>query len=542
MSPALARVVRMAGSAGLLSLLWPALPGSAHAHGFGKRFDLPIPLDFYLLGAAATVALSFALVAFFVRSESRLNSYPRLNLLRWRAGRFLAHPAMLMATRLASVGVFSLLLAAGLYGLQNPARNIVPTFVWIIWWTGLAYVSALFGDLWALINPWKILFGWAESVYRLTVPTSELGLRLPYPRWLGVWPAFALFVVFVWGELVWENNAIPGNLALAIIAYSCVTWIGMFVFGRHAWLRGGEAFSVAFGLLARFSASEIRVAASSLCQRCSAERCRRGEDCVDCYECLSATRALGRHDGSDVREWNLRPFGVGLLADSETSTSQMAFVVLMLATVSFDGFMATPLWNEAFDTITSTRTLMPFLHKLNMMGMSVDSIVSTIGLILAPLVFLAVYLAFSFFMTLAARSSDRGSPSYYTTAKMARDFVLCLIPIAIAYHLAHYISFLFIAGQLIIPLASDPFGFGWNLLGTADYRIDPGILGARFAWYASVSFVVVGHVIAVYLGHILALRGFERRRSALNSQLPMLALMVFYTFAGLWILAQPIVE
>jgi hypothetical protein len=49
-------------------------------------------------------------------------------------------------------------------------------------------------------------------------------------------------------------------------------------------------------------------------------------------------------------------------------------------------------------------------------------------------------------------------------------------------------------------------------------------------------------VIAVYLGHILALRGFERRRSALNSQLPMLALMVFYTFAGLWILAQPIVE
>jgi hypothetical protein len=52
----------------------------------------------------------------------------------------------------------------------------------------------------------------------------------------------------------------------------------------------------------------------------------------------------------------------------------------------------------------------------------------------------------------------------------------------------------------------------------------------------------VGHVIAVYLAHVLALRGFEKRRSALLSQYPMLALMVFYTFAGLWILAQPIVE
>jgi hypothetical protein len=200
------------------------------------------------------------------------------------------------------------------------------------------------------------------------------------------------------------------------------------------------------------------------------------------------------------------------------------------------------LWKQVFDTITSTRSLMPLLHRLNMMGMSVDSIVSTIGLILAPLVFLTVYLAFSWLMTLAAGTSRKGSADHYTTAKMASYFVLCLIPIAIAYHLAHYISFLFIAGQLIIPLASDPFGFGWNLLGTADYRVNVGLIGARFAWYASVSFVVVGHVIAVYLGHVLALRGFESRRSALKSQYPMLALMVFYTFAGLWILAQPIVE
>ena len=542
MIPALPRIVRGVGASGLAFSLCAATAPSARAHGFGQRFDLPIPLDFYLLGSAATVALSFALVALFVRSGNELATYPRLDLLRWRAGRFFDHPAVLLAVRLASVGVFFTILAAGLYGVQDPARNLTPTFVWIIWWTGLAYVSALFGDFWALINPWKILYGWAESGYRRLFPNSELGLRLPYPRWLGVWPAFALFLVFVWGELVWEKNAIPKNLAYAIIAYSGTTWAGMFLFGKHSWLRGGEAFSIAFGLLARFSLSEVRVVEPSIYRLCSADSCRRGEDSVNCYECLSRARSPDHRGASGIRQWNLRPFGVGLLAREALSPSQMAFVVLMLATVSFDGFMATPLWKDVFDTITSTRALMPMLHRLNMMGMSVDSIVTTIGLVLAPLLFLAVYLAVSFLMLLAAGPAKKGTKNRYSIAEMASYFVLCLIPIAIAYHLAHYVSFLFIAGQLVIPLASDPLGFGWNLFGTADYRINAGLIGARFTWYASVSSVVVGHVIAVYLGHVLALRGFESRRSALNSQYPMLALMVFYTFAGLWILAQPIVE
>jgi hypothetical protein len=98
------------------------------------------------------------------------------------------------------------------------------------------------------------------------------------------------------------------------------------------------------------------------------------------------------------------------------------------------------------------------------------------------------------------------------------------------------------AGQLIIPLASDPFGAGWNLFGTAGYRVDIGLIGARFVWYTSVLTIVAGHVIAVYLSHVLAIRLFENRRGALWSQLPMLLLMVFYTLASLWILAQPIIE
>jgi hypothetical protein len=119
--------------------------------------------------------------------------------------------------------------------------------------------------------------------------------------------------------------------------------------------------------------------------------------------------------------------------------------------------------------------------------------------------------------------------------------VLTLVPIAVAYHLSHYFSLLVTAGQFVIPLVSDPFGFGWNLFGTAQYKVDLGILSPYVFWYSAVTLIVIGHVVAVVLAHIAALRVFGSRRDAFVSQVPMVILMVAYTMLSLWILAQPIV-
>ena len=91
---------------------------------------------------------------------------------------------------------------------------------------------------------------------------------------------------------------------------------------------------------------------------------------------------------------------------------------------------------------------------------------------------------------------------------VARLFVLSLVPIAIAYHLAHYLTYLLIQGQLVIRLASDPFGFGWDLLRTARYRPDIGIVGARFAWYTAVGRHRARAILAVYVAHVVALREY----------------------------------
>ena len=516
MSSSTAAAWNPVGVVGALLLGWP---GAVAAHGFGQRYDLPVPLWLYVVGAAAAVAFSFVVVGVFVRSTSAQGTYPRMNLLRLPVGRFLAHPVCLFCLKLAAAGLFVLLILAGLLGHQNPAKNLAPTLVWVIWWVGLAYVSALGGNLWALINPWRVLFGWAEVLYRWVAPGRGLSRHWSYPHALGAWPGVLLFLAFAWVELVFQGAAVPANLAVMALVYSGITWTGMFLFGKDTWLRYGEAFSLAFGLLARFAPTEVRVRDPRICRACCLACRDRDGVCIDCYACFARADAT-------QREWNLRPYAVGLARNEGVSVSEMVFVLLLLATVTFDGFLATPVWAEIRNTLHG------FLPNL---GDARRLVTRTLGLLVFPMLFLEVYLIFSILMAMASGRRLSG-------VRLARTFIFTLIPIAIAYHIAHYLSFLLIQGQRLLPLASDPLGLGWNLLGTAGYGINIGMVGARFGWYTTVIAIVVGHIIAVYLAHLVALRTLRDRTLALHSQYPMLVLMVGYTMLSLWILAQPIVE
>ena len=101
-----------------------------------------------------------------------------------------------------SVVLFCVTLAAGFWGTENPDKNFAPTMVWIIWWVGLAYVCALFGNLWSLVNPWDIIFTWVETLYRKINRGGSFSLEQPYPEQLGVWLGVCLFLWFAWTEIV----------------------------------------------------------------------------------------------------------------------------------------------------------------------------------------------------------------------------------------------------------------------------------------------------------------------------------------------------
>src|SRR5262249_23923488 len=194
--------------------------------------------------AAAAVACSFLVIGHFATPGHARESL-RLTLLRWPAARALADYRTRALAQAVSVALLVLIVAAGLCGNQNPTRNLAPTAIWIAWWVGLAYVSALVGNVWAVINPWSAAFHWVE---RLVARHSgePLSLGFGYPERFGVWPATVLFTAFAWTELVFTGRAIPAELAMITVTYSLITWTGMLVFGRPVWLAHGDPFSVAF--------------------------------------------------------------------------------------------------------------------------------------------------------------------------------------------------------------------------------------------------------------------------------------------------------
>lgn len=469
-------------AASIIAIAAVLIPDAAAAHAFGQRYDLPVPLGLYLIGAGATVALSFAVMALFLRrQDERTISSAEVSLSDTAAGRLLCGPVAVALLRFFFVGLFFLVVAAGLFGVDNPQRNIAPVTVWIVGWIGIAYCCALCGDLWSLVNPWSTIYRW--------VVRHDDNVR-DYPAWLGTWPAILLFWAFAWLELVSESGESPHQLAFLIVMYSAVTWSGMAVFGRRAWLRHGEAFSVVFALFGRF-----------------------------------APLGQGRQGGLA-----LRPPAVGLLTQTPVSLSYTIFVLLILSTVTFDGFLETPAWAGLLQEALAG----PATQPLQDLGLNPLKTIKSLAMLVFLLGFVTVYLMCCRLMALAEQEIP--------VSRLVGSFVLPLVPIAIAYHLAHYLSYLLISGQAIIPLASDPFGFGWDLFGSAGYKTDIGIIGARAVWYLSVASIVSGHLIAVYLSHRMALRVFSTAPAALRSQAPMLALMVGYTMISLWILSQPVVS
>jgi hypothetical protein len=478
------RSTRIALAAGAAVAALGGAGGVAYAHAFGQRYDLPLPLGLYLAGAAAVVTATFLLLARFRAGAP--GDVNRLSRPRLRG----AIPVLaLLPLRAFGVCGLALIVAAGFFGNQNPFKNFAPTAVWVVWWVGTAYLSAFIGNVWPLLNPWTAAVDALRALKRHRVEPRPGLLR--YPQWLGIWPAVALFLLFAWAELVWEGRDVPHNVAAGAALYSILTWLGFWVFGRDAWLRGGEAFSVFFAMLGRF-----------------------------------APLRLERADGRWL--WTLRPYAVGLLTLRPLHVSEMVFVLTMLATVTTDGFLETPLWANAVEYLLRPENRAEIPEHQGYFA------IATVAVCAAPALFSTVYLGVAGLMAWTAAPMG--------AAEIACLFVLSLVPIAIAYHLAHYLSFLLLAGQFIVPLVGDPFGWGWDLFGTALYRIDIGIVDTRSIWYTALIAIVVGHVLAVWLAHETAFAVLPDAGAARRGQYPMIVLMVAYTALSLWILAQPIVE
>ena len=213
----------------------------------------------------------------------------------------------------------------------------------------------------------------------------------------------------------------------------------MFLFGRAVWLRHGDPFALAFGVFARFAPTGVRVTDPAVCARCptpaGTRRCVRG---------LSASVSPAP---PAARELNLRPYGAGLLR----RRGRVPLDGRVRATAALDRHVRRLHSDAGLGRLYTT-----LYGALALLGAARLTAIGTLGLLRSP--------RSSGRSTGCSRAGWRAPAAAVVGRHLARLFVLSLVPIAIAYHLAHYLTYLLIQGQLVIRLASDPFGFGWDLL------------------------------------------------------------------------------
>ena len=450
-----------------------ALPDAALAHGIVGREDLPIPKWLFGWAAAAVLLASFVGLAVL-----------------WPSAR-LEHPAQRRVARLPPIldplagalglALFVLVVYAGFEGSQTTTNNLAPTFVFVLFWVGLAILSPIVGDVFKALSPWRALAR-ATAWLAAKAGRGDLPSPLPYPERLGRWPAAIGILAFAWVELVYSGRGDPSNLAVLALAYAAVQLVGMSLHGIETWSRYGDGFCAYFGLFARISP-------------------------------LRWTR-----DGLYVR----RPLSG--LTELDPLPGTVALLCVVIGTTSFDGFSGSPTWGSIAPELTELWRSLGFSQATAL------ELAFTVGLVGAVLVVAALY-------RLGVAGMHSVSPRGATARELARRFAHSLVPIALAYVVAHYVSLLAYEGQRVAYLASDPLGTGSDIFGTRTATVDYTWISANAIWYVQVAALVVGHVAGLVLAHDRALVSFGDSRAATRSQYWMLAVMIAFTSLGLWLLS-----
>jgi len=447
-------------------------PSAAFAHASDNGHVLLMPTGYYLVGGAFAVAVSFLALALLPPDGIDRIWRRRLPLASFSDG-------FRTAVSLLSFAGFATLVAAGFRGSSDPLSNPLPLTIWTLLWAGLTLLQGVCGDLWSWLNPWY-------GPWRMVSPLfgRPAGFRGRLPARLGLWSAFLLFFAFAWFELVYPAPADPERLARAVSGYWLFTFAAMLVFGYDEWRRRGEFLGVFFAMVARFAPMERKNGRLSLC-------------------------------------WP----GAKLLDGAPLPASGVAFVLLALSSVSFDGLAKTFFWLGLFG-----------VNPLAYPGRTALVGIGTLGLV-------ATFFALAALFLLAVAAGQLLARSGVPFARAAGLLVWSVVPIALAYHAAHYLTALLVDGQYAVAALSDPFARGWDLFGTAGIKVSAGIVaGAQSAWWLwnmQAGAIVAGHVLAVLVAHSLAWRLHGEAARAALSQAPLTALMIAYTVFGLWLLSTP---
>ncbi|MBA3875864.1 MAG: hypothetical protein C0498_02840 [Anaerolinea sp.] len=333
------------------------------------------------------------------------------------------------------------------------------------------------------------LFLWVYGWVGVAAVSALIG-----PVWTWLDPFTTLFdlgaaILRRLGVASWEPAAYPAKLGAwpAAVGLSLAVWLELVY-------RGGGLGVVLIGYTA------LTLVAMANFGR-DAWRAQ-GETFSVWFGTLNRLAPLGAPSGPDERTVASRHFASGLL-DRGWTRAHVVLVAIGTASILYDGLSQTQLW---FDLFGRPPLAVATVELFGFLGL-------VVGLVLAV----------GRLVGLAAVGAG-------------------LVPIALGYLVAHYLTFLLGDGQRIVVAISDPLQLGWDLFGTAFYEPGTDWIPPALLWMIMLVAVVGGHVLGAWSGHVVAVRDAPARAGARLRQLPLAALMVGLTATTLWSLGQAIVK
>ncbi len=483
------------------------------------------------ISALAIIILASHLFLNKHKEKSKKSSYPRWNLLNFRLFKYFVKKKYFpILVQSISMILFTFIIVAGLIGSQR--SNISTVLTWTWWWALLIFIILGFGKGFCMICPWE---GFASlfTSGSLASRIKKIGFEWKWPKFLrNLYPALALFILLTWIELGFGVTKSPSTTALLGLGMGAMAVLLAILFEKRAFCRYVCLVGRISGIYALFSPVELRAESFDVCRSCKTKDCVKGTStdtgcslnlfpgylqentyCTLCTECVRACP----HDNLAI---NIRPPATDLMRKEKFRMDEAVMAVVLLALTSFHGITMTPQWTRVNDLLR--------VHT----GFGKLFVFTVLMILLTLLPFLIFWLG--------AKISHRLTKSTEVSPQQIfKTFAYSLIPVALFYHLAHNSMHFFMEGQYIIPALSDPFGFGWDIFGTAKNTYAAS-LSLETVWWVQVILILVGHVYGVKIADRLANQMFQSSSvSKLRSLLPLMVTMIFYSSFSLWLIAQP---
>jgi len=373
------------------------------------------------------------------------------------------------------------LLCALLWTGFNGPRDPLSNLLPLAIWT--LWWIALFTLQGLLGDIWAWVNPW-RGLHRLLWGDAQAPLRLPAS--LGHTPAIVGFMAITGFALADLAPDDPARLAAFVMGYALFAFAGMALFGADDWLERAECFTLLLRLFASLAPLQTR-----------------------------PRLAIG------LPGWAAMPTHVPL--------SLGVFVIVLLASGSFDGLNKTFFWLAQIG-----------INPLAFPGRSAVVWPTTLGLIGANTALIAAFAACIATGHLCLRAMDAPTPALRdATARLA----MSVLPIAFAYHVAHFLTAFLVNVQYSVAAITDPMANGADLLNLGQFYVTTGFFNTqatvRTIWLTQAGIIVAGHIFGVLMAHRMATQLYGGGRRALIAQAPLAVFMVLYTLLGLWLLAAP---